>query len=49
MEMMLLKMSASLWKGGKFIILWSAVPYLIGGLEARILASVANLLCSFFL
>lgn len=49
MEIMLLKLSASRWKGGKSIILWSEVLYLIGGLEAGILASVANLLRSCFL
>lgn len=44
------KMSALLWEGRTFIIMWSQALYLIGGLKARILASCAHILCSpFFL
>lgn len=42
------KMSALLWKGRTFILMWSQVLYLIGGLQAKILASCAHILCSLF-
>lgn len=42
-------MSALLWKGEKFIIMWPKVLHLIGGLQTRILTSFANMCCSLFL